>query len=84
MDLLTKDYYFIRKPKKLSFIDDMKLIMSIGLSSIKEEMYKYFDYSLNTVSASHSDSFDNDKEKEQKIILKIIKCVYNYTKNGGK
>lgn len=51
LDLLTKDYYFTRKPKKLSFIDDMKLIMSMGSSSIKEEMYKYFGYSLDTVSA---------------------------------
>lgn len=52
LGLLTKDYYFTRKPKKLSFIDDMKLIMSMGPSSIKEEMYKYFGYSLDTVSAS--------------------------------
>ena len=52
LGLLTKDYYFTRKPKKLSFVDDMKLIMSMGPSSLKEEMYKYFGYNLETVSAS--------------------------------
>lgn len=51
LGLLTKDHYFTRKPKKLSFIDDMKLIMSMGPSSLKEEMYKYFGYNLDTVSA---------------------------------
>ena len=42
LNLLTKDTYFTRKAKKLSFIDDMKLIISMGPSSIKEEMFDYF------------------------------------------
>ena len=46
LDLLTKDSYFTRKAKKLSFIDDMKLIISMGPSSIKEEM----PYSYNLIS----------------------------------
>lgn len=77
LDLLTKDYYFTRKPKKLSFIDDMKLIMSMGSSSIKEEMYKYFDYSLNTVSApGFVESRVKIKEEAFKYLLDYMNKAY--------
>ena len=51
LNLLTKESYFTRRSKKLSFIDDMKLIISMGPSSIKEEMYDYFGLDINTVSS---------------------------------
>ena len=51
LNLLTKEGYFTRRSKKLSFIDDMKLMISMGPSSIKEEMYDYFGLDIDTVSA---------------------------------
>ena len=33
LNLLTKDTYFTRRSKKLNFIDDMKLIISMGPST---------------------------------------------------
>ena len=51
LNLLTKESYFTRRSKKLSFIDDMKLIISMGPSSIKEEMFDYFGLDIDTVSA---------------------------------
>ena len=49
-DLLTKESWFTRKDRKLSFREDMKILMSIGSSSKKKEMYEYFDYDTDTVS----------------------------------
>lgn len=74
LGLLTKDYYFTRKPKKLSFIDDMKLIMSMGPSSIKEEMYKYFGYSLDTVSAP---GFIESRVKIKDVAFKYLMDMMN-------
>ena len=49
-NLLTKESWFTRKDRKLSFREDMKILMSIGSSSMKKEMYEYFDYGINTAS----------------------------------
>ena len=49
-NLLTKESWFTRKDRKLSFREDMKILMSIGSSSMKKEMYEYFDYDTDTVS----------------------------------
>lgn len=49
-DLLTKESYFTRKERKLSFKEDMRILMSIGSSSMKKELFDYFDYDAFTVS----------------------------------
>lgn len=49
-DLLTKGSYFTRKQKKLNFKEDMKILMSIGSSSMKKELFGYFNYDIDTVS----------------------------------
>lgn len=43
---------FTRKPKKLSFIDDMKLIMSMSPSTYKIGLYDFFDFNKDVVSTS--------------------------------
>lgn len=40
---LINDNGFTRKPKKLSFIEDMKLIMSMSLSTYKAGLLDYFN-----------------------------------------
>ena len=72
LDLLTKESYFTRRSKKLSFIDDMKLIISMGPSSIKEEMYDYFGLDINTVSAP------GFVESRVKIKQEAFKYLLNY------
>ena len=69
LNLLTKDSYFTRKAKKLSFIDDMKLIISMGPSSIKEEMFDYFGLDINTVSAP---GFVESRVKIKDIAFKYL------------
>ena len=69
LDLLTKDTYFTRRSKKLSFIDDMKLIISMGPSSIKEEMFDYFGLDINTVSAP---GFVESRVKIKDIAFKYL------------
>lgn len=69
LDLLTKESYFTRRSKKLSFIDDMKLIISMGPSSIKEEMYDYFGLDINTVSAP---GFVESRVKIKDIAFKYL------------
>ena len=74
LNLLTKDTYFTRKAKKLSFIDDMKLIISMGPSSIKEEMLDYFGLDINTVSApGFVESRVKIKQEAFKYLLDYIK-----------
>lgn len=51
LNLLTKSTYFSRKPRKLSFKDDIKIIMSLTGHSLKKELYDYYDLDLSTVSA---------------------------------
>ena len=48
--LLTSDVYFTRKSRKLDFKEDMKILLSCGASSMKKELYEYFDYDIDTVS----------------------------------
>ena len=48
--LLTSDVHFTRKPRKLDFKEDMKILLSCGASSMKKELYEYFDYDIDTVS----------------------------------
>ena len=50
MGLLTSDVYFTRKSRKLDFKEDMKILLSCGASSMKKELYEYFDYDIDTVS----------------------------------
>ena len=48
--LLTSDVYFTRAPRKLDFKEDMKILLSCGASSMKKELYEYFNYDIDTVS----------------------------------
>ena len=77
LDLLTKDTYFTRRSKKLSFIDDMKLIISMGPSSIKEEMFDYFGLDINTVSApGFVESRIKIKQEAFKYLLDYMNKAY--------
>ena len=77
LDLLTKDSYFTRKAKKLSFIDDMKLIISMGPSSIKEEMFDYFGLDIDTVSApGFVESRVKIKDEAFKYLLDYMNKAY--------
>ncbi len=42
--------YFTRAPRKLDFKEDMKILLSCGVSSMKKELYEYFNYDIDTVS----------------------------------
>ena len=48
--LLTSNAHFTRAPRKLDFKEDMKILLSCGASSMKKELYEYFDYDIDTVS----------------------------------
>lgn len=75
--LLTKDSYFTREPKKLSFIDDIKIILSMGQQSIKKEMYKYFGHDCNVVSVpGFIESRSKIKEDAFKILMDEINKYY--------
>ena len=77
LGVLAKNSYFTRKSKKLSFIDNMKIILSMGQLSIKKELYKYFDYSSNVVSASgFIESRSKIKEEAFKILMDEINKSY--------
>ena len=77
LNLLTKDSYFTRKAKKLSFVDDMKLIISMGPSSIKEEMFDYFGLDINTVSApGFVESRVKIKQEAFKYLLDYMNKAY--------
>ena len=76
-DLLTKESWFTRKGKKLSFIEDMKILMSIGSSSLKKELYEYFDYDIDTVSLpGFIRSRVKIKEEAFKELMKMINKAY--------
>lgn len=75
--LLTKDSYFTRESKKLSFIDDIKIILSMGQQSIKKEMYKYFGHDCNVVSVpGFIESRSKIKEDAFKILMDEINKYY--------
>jgi len=69
LNLLTKESYFTRRSKKLSFIDDMKLIISMEPSSIKEEMFDYFGLDIDTVSTP---GFVESRVKIKDIAFKYL------------
>ena len=48
--LLTSDVHFTRKARKLDFREDMKILMSIGASSLNKELLSYFDHDPDCVS----------------------------------
>ncbi len=48
--LLTSNVHFTRKARKLDFKEDMRFLLSCGASSLKKELYDYFDYDTDTVS----------------------------------
>ena len=50
LELLTDDRFFKRASRKLDFRQDMKILMSIGSSSMKKELYRYFSFDADTVS----------------------------------
>ena len=76
-NLLTKESWFTRKDRKLSFREDMKILMSIGSSSLKKEMYEYFDYNPDTVSLpGFIRSRAKIKEEAFKELLKMINKAY--------
>lgn len=76
-DLITKESYFSRKPKKISFIDDMKLILAMGSGSIKKEMYKYFNYDIETISSSgFVQSRAKIKDKTFKDLMDLLNKAY--------
>ena len=76
-DLLTKESWFTRKDRKLSFREDMKILMSIGSSSMKKEMYEYFDYGINTASLpGFIRSRAKIKEEAFKELLKMVNETY--------
>ena len=43
LELLTDDRFFKRASRKLDFRQDMKILMSIGSSSMKKELYPYLN-----------------------------------------
>lgn len=64
---------FTRKPKKLNFIEDMKLIMSMSPSTYRVGLYDYFDFNKNIVSAS------GYVQSRQKIKVDAFKYLLNMT-----
>nr|MBQ4455766.1 hypothetical protein [Clostridia bacterium] len=50
LELLTDDRFFKRASRKLDFRQDMKILVSIGSSSMKKELYRYFSFDADTVS----------------------------------
>ena len=43
LGLLTDNRFFKRSSRKLDFKEDMKILMSIGSSSMKKELYPYLN-----------------------------------------
>ena len=80
LDLLTKNTYFSRKPRKLSFKDDIKIIMSLTSHSLKKELYDYFDLDLNTVSApGFIESRSKIKDNTFKYLIDYMNKAYPCT-----
>ena len=75
--LLTRDSFFTRKDRKLSFIEDMKILMSIGSSSMKKELFRYFNYDINTVSLpGFIKSRAKIKDEAFKELMKMMNKAY--------
>ena len=74
---LVNNNGFSRKPKKLSFIEDIKLIMSMSPSTYKAGLYDYFNYDKNIVSSSgFIQSRQKIKEDAFKYLLNAINKAY--------
>lgn len=72
-NLLTKEGYFTRKQKKLSFKEDMKILMSIGPSSMNKELFGYFNYDIDTVSLP---GFIKSRAKiKQEAFIELMKMM---------
>lgn len=71
---------FTRKPKKLSFIEDMKLIMSMSPTTYKAGLLDYFNFGENIVSSSgYVQSRQKIKEDAFKYLLDYINKAYPCT-----
>ena len=71
--LVNKESDFSRPQKKLSFMEDMKILMSIGSLSLKKELYEYFDYNPDTVSLP---GFIRSREKiKEEAFIELMKIM---------
>ncbi|MBR0419092.1 MAG: transposase, partial [Erysipelotrichaceae bacterium] len=76
-NLLTGKNCFTRKKRKLSFIEDMKILMSVGSSSMKKELFRYFNYDINTVSLpGFIKSRAKIKDEAFKELMKMMNKAY--------
>ena len=74
--LLTSNAHFTRAPRKLDFKEDMKILLSCGASSMKKELYEYFDYDIDTVSLP---GFIRSRAKIKEEAFKELMDVMNKT-----
>ena len=76
-NLLTGKNCFTRKERKLSFREDMKILMSVGSASMKKELFDYFDYDSDTVSLpGFIRSRAKIKEEAFKELMKMMNKAY--------
>lgn len=74
---LVNNNGFSRKSKKLSFVEDIKLIMSMSPSTYKTGLYDYFNCDKNIVSSSgFIQSRQKIKEEAFKQLLKYLNKAY--------
>ena len=73
---LTSDVHFTRAPRKLDFKEDMKILLSCGASSMKKELYEYFNYDIDTVSLP---GFIRSRAKIKEEAFKELMDVMNKT-----
>ena len=71
-DLLTKESWFSREKKKLDFKDDMKILMSIGSSSMNKEIF---------LAASKPENLDTIPSIFPISDCKVKKYVINHVDN---
>ena len=72
-NLLTNDSHFTRTSRKLTFKDDMEILIFSGASSLSKELYKYFNYDINTVSVP---GFIKSRKKiKEEAFIELMKMV---------
>ena len=77
LGLLTDNRFFKRASRKLDFKEDMKILMSIGSSSMKKELYRYFGFDSDAVSLpGFSHSRTKIDEKAFKAIMDMMNKTY--------
>ena len=77
LGLLTDNRFFKRTSRKLDFKEDMKILMSIGSSSMKKELYRYFGFDSDAVSLpGFSHSRAKIDEKAFKAIMDEVNKAY--------